>query len=86
MAHGRLVAASGVGGHRELIRDGETGTLFAADDPAALARAVLGLLGERGRWSARRRAAREFVERERSWEGVVAGYAPLYARLVAPGG
>lgn len=86
MAHGRLVAASGVGGHRELIRDGETGTLFAADDPAALARAVLGLLDDRAQWPERRRAAREFVERERSWESVVAGYAPLYARLIAPGG
>ena len=30
MAQGRLVLASDVGGHRELIRDGETGTLFKA--------------------------------------------------------
>jgi glycogen(starch) synthase len=36
MAQGRLVAASDVGGHRELIRDGETGTLFAPDDPAPI--------------------------------------------------
>ena len=34
MAQGRLVAASDVGGHRELIRDGDTGTLFAPDEPA----------------------------------------------------
>src|SRR3546814_940837 len=32
MAQGRLVAASNVGGHRELIEDGATGTLFAPDD------------------------------------------------------
>jgi glycogen(starch) synthase len=28
MAQGRLLVASDVGGHRELIRDGETGILF----------------------------------------------------------
>ena len=39
MAQGRLVAASDVGGHRELIRDGDTGTLFPPDDPAAIAAA-----------------------------------------------
>jgi glycogen(starch) synthase len=33
MAQGRLVAASDVGGHRELIEDGVTGTLFPPDDP-----------------------------------------------------
>ena len=33
MAQGRLVAASDVGGHRELIVDGVTGTLFPAGEP-----------------------------------------------------
>ncbi len=32
MAQGRLLVASDVGGHRELIRDGETGVLFRAGD------------------------------------------------------
>jgi PEP-CTERM/exosortase A-associated glycosyltransferase len=44
MAQGRLVAASDVGGHRELIDDGRTGVLFAAGDAGALARRVLALL------------------------------------------
>lgn len=81
MAHGRLVAASDVGGHRELIRNGETGTLFQAGDPDALARAVVGLLEDREGRPARRLAARAFVERERTWEKVVARYAPIYERL-----
>ena len=38
MAQRKLVAASDVGGHRELIRDGVTGTLFPAGDPPAIAR------------------------------------------------
>ncbi len=40
MAQGKLVAASDVGGHRELIEDGVTGTLFAPDDPPAIAAAL----------------------------------------------
>ena len=48
MAQGKLVAASDVGGHRELIDDGVTGTLFAPDDPAACADASAELLGDRG--------------------------------------
>src|SRR3546814_11932468 len=47
MAQGRLVAASNVGGHRELIEDGATGTLFAPDDPAAIAAALAGRSEER---------------------------------------
>ena len=37
MAQGRLFIASDVGGHQELIRDGETGMLFRAGDIKALA-------------------------------------------------
>ena len=36
MAQGKLLIASDVGGHRELIRSGETGELFAAGDAGAL--------------------------------------------------
>ena len=86
MAQGRLVAASDVGGHRELIRDGETGTLFAADDPAAIAAALAGLLADRGGWDARRRQARAFVERERNWSSNISRYEPVYQRLVSAAG
>lgn len=83
MAQGKLVAASDVGGHRELIEDGETGTLFRADDPDALAGAVAGLFAAKENWPARRARARAFVERERNWDRSVANYAPVYERLVA---
>ncbi|OBV37763.1 TIGR04063 family PEP-CTERM/XrtA system glycosyltransferase [Janthinobacterium psychrotolerans] len=84
MAQGRLVAASDVGGHRELIRNGQTGVLFRANDPDALARAVLDLLGQPARWPLLRHRARAYVERERSWAGSVARYAGVYQRLTAP--
>src|SRR3546814_3344020 len=65
MAQGKLVAASDVGGHRELIRDGETGTLFAADSPPAIANALAGLPGHRAGWDDRKARARGFVDRDR---------------------
>jgi PEP-CTERM/exosortase A-associated glycosyltransferase len=82
MAQGRLVAASDVGGHRELIRDGETGTLFAPDDPAAIAAALAGMFADRSSWEGRRAVARAFVERERNWSSNILRYEPIYRRLV----
>jgi len=82
MAQGRLLAASDVGGHRELIRHGETGVLFQPGNAQALADAVLGLLARRDDWPRLRANGRRFVERERNWAVSVAGYrAPLQALL-----
>ena len=82
MAQGRLVAASDVGGHRELIRDGDTGALFAPDDPAAIAEALATLLADRSGWDARRARALAFVERERNWSLNIERYHPVYQRLI----
>jgi glycogen synthase len=81
MAQRKLVVASDVGGHRELIEDGVTGTLFPAGDRAALAAALADLFDRREQWEARRSTARAFVERERNWAANVANYAPVYERL-----
>ena len=82
MAQGRLVAASDVGGHRELIRDGDTGTLFPADDPAALATALATLFERREDWPAQRLRARAFVDKDRNWSSNIRRYDPVYQRLV----
>ncbi len=82
MAQRKLVAASDVGGHRELIREGETGTLFAADSPPAIAAALAGLLADRSGWDARKDRARAFVEAERNWSSNICRYEPVYRRLV----
>ena len=81
MAQGRLVAASSVGGHRELIDDGVTGTLFAPDDPPAIATALAGLFADRSTWGDRRTTARAFVERERNWSSNILRYLPVYQQL-----
>ena len=82
MAQGRMVAASDVGGHRELIRDGDTGTLFPPDDPPAIAAALAGMFDDRADWPSRRQRARAFVERDRNWSSNILRYEPLYHRLI----
>jgi PEP-CTERM/exosortase A-associated glycosyltransferase len=81
MAQRRLVAASDVGGHRELIEDGVTGTLFAPDNPAALADALSSMLSDRAAWPARREAGRRFVEEHRNWSSNISRYRPVYHKL-----
>lgn len=81
MAQERLFVASDVGGHKELIRDGETGVLFRAGDADALAQSVLRLLDARDAWPRLRANGRAFVERERTWANSVARYEPIYERL-----
>ena len=78
MAQGRIVVASNVGGHRELIRDGETGFLFAAGDVADLARTIERIVAQRATWDGVRRRARCHVESERTWKSSVARYASVY--------
>ena len=82
MAQGKLVAASSVGGHRELIEDGVTGSLFAPDDPAAIASALAKLLESRAMWPERRHTARIFVETHRNWSSNILRYEPVYQRLL----
>lgn len=81
MAQQRLVAASDVGGHRELITEGCTGTLFPADDPAALAKALEKVFLARDQWDVRKSQARAYIEAERNWSVNIAVYAGLYENL-----
>ena len=81
MAQGRLVVASDVGGHKELIRDNENGRLFKANDSDALATAVLSLLNQPQRWEELREAGRLYVEQERNWTKSASFYKNIYAQL-----
>lgn len=86
MAQGQIMVASDVGGHRELIRDGDTGYLFAAGSADALAQAIERALSLRQAWDAMRLRGRRFVEVERTWAHSVARYRDVYGRLLAPAG
>ena len=83
MAQGRLVVASDVGGHKELIRDNETGRLFKANDAVDLAQTVLDLLNQQNHWDKLREAGRLYVEQERNWTKSVGYYQNVYAKLMS---
>jgi PEP-CTERM/exosortase A-associated glycosyltransferase len=83
MAQGRLVAASDVGGHRELIADGQTGVLFPPDDPAGCASALAQLFNDRGNWPRLREAARAHVADNHDWQRNVRRYQGIYEPLLS---
>jgi len=83
MAQGRILVASDVGGHKELIRHGETGMLFKAGSAPALAESVLQLLAQPERWPVLRAQGRRFVEQERNWGASVANYPAVYGALTS---
>ena len=78
MAQGKLLIASDVGGHRELISDGKTGLLFKASDPIAFADKIVSTLANSGNWGDIKAAGRHFVEAERSWKMSVDRYQGVY--------
>jgi glycogen(starch) synthase len=85
MAQGRLMVASDVGGHKELIQDGKTGVLFRAGNAGDLASKVVALLKYEQGWDSMKRNGRLFVESERNWPASVARYRGVYGSLVKAG-
>jgi len=86
MAMKQRFVASDVGGHQELVTDGETGRLFTAGDTAALATATIDTLQKMNTPEDQGTLERAlaFVKSERSWSAVARRYAPVYERLVSP--
>jgi PEP-CTERM/exosortase A-associated glycosyltransferase len=82
MAQERIVVASNVGGHRELVRDHETGYLFLPGSAHHLAEGVLAALADQPFWPRIRAQATEFIETHRTWAHSVALYTEVYSRLL----
>ncbi|MGH8802762.1 MAG: TIGR04063 family PEP-CTERM/XrtA system glycosyltransferase [Casimicrobiaceae bacterium] len=85
MAQGRMFVASDVGGHRELVRHGETGFLCKADDARALAQRIGEVLDSEALWPKIAGQGRQFVESERSWTSSVRRYRNVYASVARRG-
>jgi glycosyltransferase involved in cell wall biosynthesis len=83
MAQGRILLASDVGGHRELIRDTDTGFLFRAGDREDLVRALSDTLAHREVWPEVATHGRAFVEAERAWTICTEPYGRVYANAQA---
>ena len=83
MAQRRIVVASNVGGHRELITHGETGFLFAPDNPAACAASLAEVLSARHEWDAVRERGVAHVRARHDWAANARRYQDVYHLLLA---
>ncbi len=79
MALGIPVLASDIGGHAELVNDGETGLLFKAESSESLVEQASRLARDPALRAQLGAAGRRWVESERLWDRIVARYLPLYA-------
>ena len=79
MAHGRPVVATGVGGLRDLVVDGETGIVVPPRDPAALRTALERLLGDRSLRHRLGAAGRERARERFSWATMTDATLRAYA-------
>lgn len=73
MAAGLTLVTSGTGGSAEIIEPGVSGLTFPAEDPEALAEALLSLLNDRDRWQSMAAAGQqraEFFNIERSVDDI----------------
>lgn len=81
MAQYKPVIASDIGGHNELIVDGQTGFLFKADDAQALANKVLSTIDDSALLKEVSDKGLEYVREERNWLNTAKQYLPVYQRL-----
>ena len=82
MAMQRIVVASDVGGHKELIADDVTGYLFPAGSPKALAERLIGVMDTRGDWPAIKANGLNYVRDERNWTVSIRRHEQIYGRLM----
>jgi glycosyltransferase involved in cell wall biosynthesis len=82
MAAGLPAVVSNVGGNVELVKDGVTGLLVPPRDSAALSAAILKLLLDSDLASRIANQAREFVERNFSFECMVQQVEDLYEEML----
>ncbi len=82
MAMGKAVLASDVGGHKELIQDGQTGCLFRAENVDDFVARSVALSRDADLRSRLGVAGRRFVAEERSWEKLVLRYLRVYDELL----
>ena len=83
MAHRRAVIATAAGGIPDKVKPGVNGWIVPPGDPAALAAALSGALGDLERLASMGMAGRAIVEEEFSWETAGASTLSMYEELLA---
>ncbi len=82
MAQGIPVAASDIGGHREMIEHEKTGVLFEAENPNALATCVINTLTNQKLLAELKNNGFNYVEKIRNWKTTASIYPPVYKELL----
>ncbi|PYM45641.1 MAG: hypothetical protein DME16_16945 [Candidatus Rokuibacteriota bacterium] len=78
MAMGLPVLASDIGGHAEIVNNGQTGLLFKTESSKSLVEQARRLGEDRDLRAQLGAGGRQWVEAERTWERIVARYLPIY--------
>ncbi len=86
MSVGLPVVTTAVGGSPEIVDEGVTGHLAPAENPAALADAMVRMCERREEWPAMGAAGRTRVERNFDVRAMVTSYETLYEELLAAKG
>ncbi len=78
MAQGKLIIASDIGGHREMINNGKNGLLFEAGNKKDLIEKVLQMMTEQNKWQKIKANARKYVEKQRNWKNSIRSYQNVF--------
>jgi PEP-CTERM/exosortase A-associated glycosyltransferase len=78
MAMGKALVASDVGGHKELIRNNETGILFKAGDLEELTASLNRVLEETDLRGQLEEQGREWVKENKTWDKTTEVYVDIY--------
>ena len=81
-AFGKPVVATQVGGIPDMVHDGETGLLIPPNDPAALQKALSGLMQDPELRSKLGSAGKEFASSELSWESIAEKHVSFYEQFL----
>ena len=83
LAQRKIVMASDVGGHRELLGQSGVSRFFRAGDAQALAACVRQALSEQEAWPEQAAKGRRFVEEQSTWERSLSSYEEIYGGLLS---
>ena len=80
MAQQKVFVASDVGGHKELVKNEDTGILFKADDVEEFVKAVDKLISSKELQNKVRKNGLDFVKNERNWKNSIEKYKKVYEK------
>lgn len=81
MAMKKVLIASDVGGHKELISNNKTGLLFTAGDAEHLSETILKLINNGGLVDEIRHNGYEWVRKHHNWDVTTSIYSDIYKKL-----